>query len=183
MDNSYHTKGAPPPTPWRVNADIDDVTPWVGKGGYISWGLSRVGRSCCTVCHMPLSAPLRVPICTASLATDRNLRPALPLHLSPRVRVRGAWLPCAALRRTPPTEFSSSSVREIGRRRHPANQTKAFAPYARSCFPGLLETPIKCCGRQNTHVSQNEFTSRRDRLGDGGAEASIHSFVLSPTSL
>ena len=104
---------------------------------------------------MPLSAPRRVPICTASLATDRNLRPAFLLELSPRARVRvGAWLRCAVLRRAPPAEFSFSGWRreKIGGRRHQPAQTRAFAPYTCRYFPGLLETPIKMLLSTEPHV-------------------------------
>lgn len=49
-----------------MNAGIDDVTRCVHIEAYREQ--DAFAR------HMPLSAPRRVPICTASLATDRNLR-------------------------------------------------------------------------------------------------------------
>ena len=52
--------------PRWMNAGIDDVTRCVHIEAY--------RKEDAFACHMPLSAPLRVPICTASLATDRNLR-------------------------------------------------------------------------------------------------------------
>lgn len=130
-------------------------------------GLSR-GPVTCHI--LPLSAARRVPISTASLATDRNLRPAL--DLSPRVRVYS----CGPRRRS----FSPSTIFEDGTQQHQPAHTWVLAPYACRFF---RETPIKAiiargrlqrrmirCRTNSGQPGRSCFRTPRKR----GCGASIH---------